>query len=125
MTGAPQEVAPALAELLGVDAGALVAAIGNFVHSGSEWDGDVHVYTGRSNPRAPERPVVVLRVETVDDEIEVGRAVGVPLPDGRMRWTLAGPRTTVALADEPTMLTDLADAVVRVLDADMLRGITW
>jgi len=125
MTGSPQEVAPALAEVLGVDADALAAAIGEFRHSGTEWDGDVHIYTGRSNPRAPERPVVVLSVDVAESEVEVGRAVGVPLPDGRTRWALAGPRTSLELRDEPLLLADLADAVVRVLDRDMLRGVAW
>ena len=125
MTGAPQEVGPALGEVLGVDDALLAGAIGAFRPSGTEWDDEVLVYTGRSNPRAPERPVVVLRVHTLDAEVEVGRAVGVPLPDGRTRWTLAGPRTTVALSDGATMVAALADAVVRVLDADMLRGTRW
>ncbi|MGD9957566.1 MAG: hypothetical protein AB7V23_16010, partial [Candidatus Nanopelagicales bacterium] len=109
----------------GVDEAVLVGAIGEFRPSGTEWDDEVLVYTGRSNPRAPERPVVVLRVHVVDAEVEVGRAVGVPLPDGRMRWTMGGPRTTVALDDPRGMLGELGDAVVRVLDADMLRGVAW
>ena len=125
MTGAPQETGPALGEVLGVDDALLADAIGEFSPSGTEWDDEVLVFTGRSNPRAPERPVVVLRVHALDAEVEVGRAVGVPLPDGRMRWTMGGPRSTVPLEDRTTLLADLRDAVVRVLDADMLRGVAW
>lgn len=125
MTSQPEEISPTLAALLGLDESALAQAIGEFAHAGSEWEGEVQVFTGRANPRAPERPVVALRVTTADGEVEVGRAVGVPLPDGSMRWTLADPRTRMAVADEPLFLTSLHEAVVRVLDADMLRGVDW
>ena len=125
MTDTAGEELPSIAGLLGVDAGALAAAIGDFAPAGTEWDGEVHVYTGRANPRAPERPVVAMRVAALDAEVEVGRAVGVPLPDGRVRWTLAAPCTRVTVGDRAVLLVELRDAVVRVLDADMLRGVDW
>jgi hypothetical protein len=117
---------PTLADLLDVDADALAAEIGDFTHAGTEWEGTAHVYTGRTNPRAPERPVVVLRVVLADAEVEVGRALGVPLPDGRARWSLAPPRARVSLDDDPSLLLAyLGEAVRQVLDADMLRGVAW
>ena len=125
MNDQPPEEMPPLAELLDVDAHTLADAIGDFLPAGTEWDGEVHVYTGRANPRAPERPVVALRVHALDEEVEVGRAVGVPLPDGRMRWTLAAPCTRLPVRDGALLLVDLRDAVLRVLDADMLSGIDW
>lgn len=125
MSDQPGDTSPTLADLLDVDDGALASAIGDFAHAGTEWDGEVHVFTGRANPRVPERPVVALRVTPAESEVEVGRAVGVPLPDGRVRWTLAAPRTRVAIGDRTVVLAELGDGIIRVLDADMLRGVDW
>jgi hypothetical protein len=67
-------------------------------------------------------------VDHTERTVEVGHAVGVPLPDGRMRWTLGEPRTLVDLDDDgldPLQLAELGAGIQRVANVAMLRGSSW
>jgi hypothetical protein len=81
----------------------------------------------------PDRALVAIRVDHEDGVVDVGKAVGVPLPNGRMQWALAEPRTRLhSDLDEPNNVLQVSDlieglraAVNRVADASMLRGTSW
>jgi hypothetical protein len=98
---------------------------------------DVTVFTGLENPRVPGRPLVVLRVDHDARVIDVGRAVGVPLPDGRPQYSLGEPRASIDYDQVPLdevwgpehsaglLIDELGLAVSAVLDAAVLRGTRW
>lgn len=139
-----------MADLLGVSVEAAAAVLGGPWSAGepgtSAW-GDSTTFTGRENPRTPGRPLVALVVDHAERTVEVGHAVGVPLPDGSMRWTLGEPRTLVPLDEadlvawvnrdgrvaasttpeglSEAMLQALGDGIQRVADVAMLRGAQW
>ena len=135
-----------LALLIDVPEELLRAAIGSDLspgHAGPGFGSDVTIFTGLSNPRTPGRPLVAIRVEHGDASFEVGHAVGVPLPNGRMQWSLGDPRTTLPYGEHATrdafglfdvveqievqrVLVDaLRDAIARIADVAMLRGTRW
>lgn len=141
---------PDLAVLLGVAEADLRAAIGDPwgpPTSGPDLGPPMTFFAGLTDPRAPDRPLAVIRVDHEDQFVEVGYAVGVPLPNGRMRWSLAEPRTGLPFApddvveavfdpdsplfgldaDDPrhAVLEALRSAIVTVADAATLRGTTW
>lgn len=122
---------PALARLLGVPEPDLRDAIGgpwSEGHDGPDLGSPVTTFTGLVNPRAPSRPLVAIRVEHEDWSVDVGHAVGVPVPSGRMQWALGEPRTALSFdVDEPRdrLLADLRDAVHHVAEAAVLRGTSW
>ena len=120
-----------LAALLGVTQSQAEVALGRPWSPGDRgstlW-GEFTIFTGRENPRTPGRPLIAIVVDHTEHTVEVGHAVGVPLPDGRMRWTLGAPRTLVSLDDEPlpgVLLADLRAGIDQVADTAMLRGIDW
>ena len=131
---------PQLALLLAVPEDALRAAVGEpwrAAENAPYFGHDVRVYVGLENPRHPERPLVVIRVDREERVVDVGRAVGVPVPGGRQQWSLAEPRTSLDYDEVPLdetwggehsaglLLGALGDAVSAVLDAAVLRGTTW
>lgn len=96
------------------------------------WDGEVFIFTGRDNPKTPGRPLVALRVDPMDETIEMGHAVGVPLPNGRMQWALGEPRTSAHYDFEEgdafrqaALLDDLRQGIARIADVAMFRGTSW
>jgi hypothetical protein len=122
---------PALAGLLDVPEPDLRAAIGgpwSVGHEGPDLGSPVTTFTGLVNPRAPSRPLVAIRVEHEDWSVDVGHAVGVPVPTGRMQWALGEPRTALSFdPDEPRelLLAELREAVHQVAEAAVLRGTAW
>jgi hypothetical protein len=129
-----------LAGMLGVPEQELRAAIGapwRAAENAPYFGHDVRVYVGHENPRHPERPLVVIRVDRDERVVDVGRAVGVPVPGGRQQWSLAEPRTSLDYDEVPLdetwggghsaalLLSALGDAVSTVVDAAILRGTTW
>ena len=145
-----QDAVTGLAIVLGVPTEQLRAAIGGpwlVEELPATFDAFVTIITGLENPRTPNRPLIALRVEHEEGTIEVGHAVGVPLPNGRMQWALGEPRTLLPYEPEElrehllltdpradTMSTDelsqallaeLSAAISRVADVAMLRGTTW
>ena len=135
-----------LALLIGVPEGLLRAAIGSDLgpgEAGPGFGGDVTIFTGLTNPRTPGRPLVAIRVDHDDASFEVGHAVGVPLPNGRMQWSLGDPRTTLPYGEAATrdaldlfdavepidvqraLVDALRDAIARIADVAMLRGTRW
>ncbi len=139
-----------LADLLGVPRQALALAIGDQWSPGdpgsSAW-GEFTIFTGRENPRTPGRPLIAICVDHSELTVELGHAVGVPLPNGRMQWALGEPRTLVPFDEDglvawatgegrvPTsttpdglaeaLLAELAAGIEKVASTAMLRGITW
>lgn len=120
-----------LAALLGVSPEEAAAALGRPWSAGDRgstlWS-EFTVFTGRENPRTPGRPLIAIVVDHTESTAEVGHAVGVPLPDGRMRWTLGAPRTLVSLGEDAVpglVLADLRAGIDQVADTAMLRGIDW
>ena len=149
MNGEPDGLGE-LAALLGVSIDDAERALGRPWtpgERGSTLWGEFTIFTGRENPRTPGRPLIAIVVDHTESTVEAGHAVGVPLPDGRMRWTLGAPRTLVPLAEEAlrdwadevgtvpassapevllaTMLNELRAGIERVADTAMLRGIDW
>jgi hypothetical protein len=122
---------PALAELLGVSVPELHHAIGgpwDAGRAGPDLGFPVTTFTGLVNPHTPGRPLAAIRVDHTDLFLEVGHAVGVPLPTGEMQWALGEPRTGMSYdLDTPreTLLAEVRDALHRVVDAAVLRGATW
>jgi hypothetical protein len=131
---------PQLAAILGAPDEVLRAAIGGPWHAAENapyYGHDVRVYVGLENPRHPERPLVVLRVDREEHVIDVGRAVGVPVPGGRQQWSLGEPRASLDYDEVPLdetwggehttqlLVLALSDAVSAVVDAAILRGTTW
>lgn len=120
-----------LAALLEVDADLLRAGIGGPWSLGQVAEvpgGELRVYVGRENPRMEGRPLVAIRVDTDALQVDVGKAVGVPVPDGRMQWALGQPRRQLLLdteADDIALVSDLQDAINAIADAAMLRGSQW
>lgn len=133
---APDDGVAALAILLGLPEGDLRAAIGvpwNTPQEGPDLGVDITIVTGRASPQTPDRPLVAIRIDHADGIVDVGKAIGVPLPNGRMQWALAEPRTRLNSDLDPEVdvvhVSDLVEAlgaaVTRVADASMLRGTTW
>lgn len=131
---------PQLAALLGVPEPVLREAIGgpwSTAENAPYFGHDVQVFVGVENPRHPERPLVVIRVDRDEHVVDVGRAVGVPVPGGRQQWSLAEPRTSLDYDEVPLdetwggehsaelLVLALRDAVSSVVDASILRGTTW
>lgn len=129
-----------LAAILGVPADALGAAIGGPWLPGIEapaYGHAVTVFVGLVNPRVPDRPLVVLRVDHDAAVVDVGRALGVALPTGSQQWSLGAPRATLAYGEPPLdeawgpehsarlLLEELGAAVAAVLDSAVLRGTAW
>lgn len=135
-----------LSLLIDVPEDMLRSAIGSDLGPGQAGPGfgrDVTIFTGLTNPRTPGRPLVAIRVELDDAVFEVGHAVGVPLPNGRMQWSLGDPRTVLAYGEGPTrdaydlsdvverievqqaLVNELRDAIARIADVAMLRGTRW
>lgn len=137
-----------LALLLGAAPPLVRAAIGepwSRGGEGSDRGGEITVFTGRENPRTPGRPLVAIRIDHLDDTVEVGHAVGVPLPNGRTQWALGEPRTIVPLDEEELselaradgwpavddadarayLLARLGEGIARVADVATLRGVQW
>lgn len=135
-----------LSLLIDVPEDMLRAAIGSDLGPGQAGPGfgnDVTIFTGLTNPRTPGRPLVAIRVEHDDAIFEVGHAVGVPLPNGRMQWSLGDPRTVLPYGEAATRdafdLTEMVDradvqralvealleAIARIADVAMLRGTRW
>ena len=121
----------ALAELLGVSVPALREAISGPWDQGTagpDLGFPITTFTGLANPHTPSRPLAAIRVDHTDLFLEVGHAVGVPLPSGGMQWALGEPRTGISYdLDTPreTLLEGVRDALHRVVDAAVLRGATW
>ena len=140
----------ALAAMLGVDPAQLSDAIGEPWSDGQDGPGSLReftTFTGRENPRTPGRDLIAIRVDHHDRTVEVAHAVGVPLPNGRMQWAMAEPRTSVPIdVDElaewaaehdrfeidttpaglkAAMLAELAAGISRVAEVAMLRGTSW
>jgi hypothetical protein len=128
------------AALLGVPAELLREAIGgpwSEPMPGPAFGHDVTVFTGLENPRVPGRPLVVLRVDHDARAVDVGRAIGVPLPGGRHQWSLGEPRTSIDLDEVPLdeawgpartavlLVEEVRQAVRAVVDAAVLRGTSW
>ena len=145
-----QDAVAGLAIVLGVPTEQLRAAIGGpwvVEESPATFDAFVTILTGLENPRTPQRPLIVMRVEHEEATIEVGHAVGVPLPNGRRQWAFGEPRTLLPyepaelrehlLLTDPradmmssdevshALLAELSAAISRVADVAMLRGTTW
>lgn len=131
---------PQLAALLGVPEPVLREAIGGpwtAAENAPYFGHDVRVYVGLENPRHPERPLVVIRVDREEHVVDIGRAVGVPVPGGRQQWSLAEPRASLDYDEVPLdetwggehtvelLVLALRDAVSAVVDAAILRGTTW
>ena len=127
---------PALAILLGLPEAELREAIGgpwNTPQEGPDLGLDITIVTGRYSPQTPDRPLVAIRIDHGDGVVDIGKAIGVPLPNGRMQYALAEPRTRLhSDLDEPTSVLQMSDlleglraAVTRVADASMLRGTSW
>lgn len=139
-----------LAALLGVPVDVARVALGEPWSPGDRgstlW-GEFTIFTGRENPRNPDRPLIAIVVDHTEETVELGHAVGVPLPDGRMRWSLGAPRTSIPLdpadlrewaADHASVPSSLGDealrsalleelrlGIERVADTAMLRGAEW
>jgi hypothetical protein len=134
VTGVDGDALADLAELLGLPEAELRAAVGG---PWSRWDvtpqaGDhLTVFTGLPNPRTPGRPLVAVRVTLADGVVDVGKAVGVTVPSGDVRWSLGEPRTQIPIdADDPQgrawqVLVELQEAVQAVITASVLRGTRW
>jgi hypothetical protein len=145
-----QDAVAGLAIVLGVPTDQLRAAIGGpwlVEELPATLDAFVTIMTGLENPRTPNRPLIALRVEHEEGTIEVGHAVGVPLPNGRMQWAFGEPRTLLPYEPEElrehllrtdpradtmssddlveALLAELSAAIGRVADVAMLRGTTW
>lgn len=135
-----------LSLLIDVPEDLLRGALGSDVAPGQAGPGfgpDVTIFTGLTNPRTPGRPLVAIRVEHDDAVLEVGHAVGVPLPNGRHQWSLGDPRTILPYGEDAIRdafdLSDVAelgdvqralvealrDAIARIADVAMLRGTRW
>ena len=139
-----------LASLLGLPSDALAAALGDDWapgQPGSGWGHRVTIFTGVPNPRTPGRPLVAIVVDLEEGFVELGHAVGVPLPSGHMRWALGEPRTELPLDRESLrehfvdanrydlissedamtagLLQAMREAVARIADTAMLRGVAW
>lgn len=126
----------ALAILLGLPEAELREAIGapwGTPQDGPDLGVDITIVTGRDNPKTPDRPLVAIRIDHAEGVVDVGKAIGVPLPNGRMQWALAEPRTRLhSDLDEPNNVLQISDlieglraAVNRVADTSMLRGTSW
>ena len=143
---------PELAELLGLPVDALRGAIGGPWDPGYQMQEEDlgtlgMVFTGLADPRTPHRPLVVIQVDTSDEMLTIGYAVGFPLVNGQMRWSPADPRTVVpydtdeirecllesghpliayGMSDpQEALLACLRDAVGKVAVAATLSGTTW
>lgn len=141
---------PELAGVLGVPEDMLRAVLGDDWMPGQPgpgWGHEVTIFTGVANPRTPGRPLVAIVVDDLDGFIEIGHAVGVPLPNGRMRWALGEPKTELPLdrdhlrevfveanrydyvsSDEAVtegLVQAVREAVAKIADTAMLRGIAW
>lgn len=120
-----------LAALLGASVDTVTAARGgpwSPGERGSTLWGEFTIFKGRQNPRTPGRPLIAIVVDHTERTVEVGHAVGVPLPDGRMRWTLGAPRTLLSLDDDllpGVLLAEPQAGIERVADTAMLRGVEW
>ena len=125
-----------LAGLLRIDPGLLRGTLGgpwSEGRPGPGWGGDFVIFTGRENPRTPDRPLVAIRVDPFEQCIDIGHAVGVPLPNGRFQWALGEPRTNIPydFDEEPDALRaaeiadELREAINRVADAAMFKGTSW
>lgn len=143
---------PQLAELLGVPVDALREAIGGPWDDGYQMN-EEHlgtlgtVFTGVPDPRTPSRPMAVIQVDTADEQLTIGYAVGFPLVSGQMRWSPADPRTVLpydldeireCLLDtghpltafgtsdpQEALLAALQDALAKIANAATLSGTTW
>lgn len=139
-----------LAALLGVPYDEALAALGSQWNPGdpgsSAW-GEFTIFTGRENPRTPGRPLVAIYVDHSEHTVEVGHAVGVPLPNGRMQWALGEPRTLLPYDEDgliawasrdgrvpqsttpqglrAVLLAELQAGIARIADVAMMRGTTW
>lgn len=122
---------PELADWLGLDEATLRAAIGGPWGAGQiapELGTPRTLFVGHENPRSPERPLVVIRLDHLDWTVEIGKAVGVPLPTGEFQWTIGEPRTSLEFDPaeaQPMLAHDLQEAVNKVINAAVLRGTTW
>jgi hypothetical protein len=128
---------PGLARLLGVDEADVRQAIGGPWSQESatpDLGSRVTMFIGLANPRTPSRPLAAIRVDHAEGVVEVGHAVGVPLPTGEAHWVLAAPRTTVSFDVDglddvdgvPALVLDaLRSGVHAVVEAAVLRGTTW
>ena len=125
-----------LAALLEVPDEHLRAAIGepwSTGHDGPGWGGDVTVFTGRDNPRTPGRPLAAIRVDPTEGVVDVGHAIGVPLPNGRFQWALGEPVTELtyhsADGSDSFKAAELIDGIRgglnRVADVATFRGTSW
>ena len=139
-TPEPDDGLPFLATVIGVPPEVLREAIGgpwSRPQPGPDFGHEVTVFTGRLNPVTPGRPLVAIRVDHDDRVLDVGRAVGVPLPGGRQQWSLGEPRTSLDYDQVPLdeswgaahsavlLVDELGEAVTAVLDAAVLRGVDW
>lgn len=143
---------PQLADLLHLPVDALRAAIGGPWDEGYQMrEEDLGslgmVFTGIADPRTPSRPLAVIQVDTSDQRLTIGYAVGFPLVTGQMRWSPANPRTVLpydldevreCLLETGHPLTEygtsdpveavlacLRDALAKIADAATLSGTTW
>jgi hypothetical protein len=125
-----------LAALLGVSLPHLRAAIGepwSAGQTGPGWGGDITIFTGRDNPRTPGRPLVAIRVDPAEGTVDVGHAIGVPLPNGRFQWALGEPITELAYHHDDgsdafkaaELIDGIREGVNRIADVAMFRGTSW
>lgn len=132
----PEDGVSELADLLGVSLPHLRAAIGepwSPGQTGPGWGGDITIFTGRDNPRTPGRPLVAIRVDPLEGTVDVGHAIGVPLPNGRFQWALGEPLTELVHHHDDgsdafkaaELIDGIREGVNRIADVAMFRGTSW
>jgi hypothetical protein len=133
---APTDGVSELADLLGVPEEHLRAAIGepwSPGQTGPGWGADITIFTGRENPRTPRRPLVAIRVDPTEGSVDVGHAIGVPLPNGRHQWALGEPLTELEYVAEDgadafkaaALIDGIREGVNRIAEVAMFRGTSW
>jgi hypothetical protein len=132
----PDDGVSELAALLGVSEAHLRAAVGEpwgRGQAGPGWGDDITIFTGRENPRTPGRPLIAIRVDPGEGSVDVGHAIGVPLPNGRFQWALGEPVTELDYCPDDgsdafaaaELIDGIREGVNRIADVAMFRGTSW